>query len=143
MNDRIKKIENYFVGMNVASGYIYITVKFPENWKVFPKINDKFNIQTVKTEDNTGYYFFSTMDNGFDNVFSSIEETVETNLMALIKQELFVAKIKELQAIFEEENIDVLKTLEFKYKKKKTTNSTKVVETNNVEEKEVEECQAV
>jgi hypothetical protein len=139
MNEKIKRIENYFVGMNVASGYIYITVRFPEGWKVSPKIEEKYNVKAVKTEDETGYYFFSEMSNGFDNVFASIEESIDTNLMAVIKQEMFVRKLKELQAIFEEESIDVLKTLEFKYKKKRSKKTQDDEE--NIGKKEEMECQ--
>lgn len=139
MNEKIKRIENYFVGMNVASGYIYITVRFPENWKVSSKIEEKYNVKAVKTEDETGYYFFSEMSNGFDNVFAAIEESIDINLMAALKQEMFVRKLKELQAIFEEETIETLKTLEFKYKKKKPKKIQENEELN--EEKEVVECQ--
>jgi hypothetical protein len=77
------------------------------------------------------------MENGFDNVFSAIQDTIEMNQMALLKQELFMKKVKELQVLFEDEPLDVLETIEFKYKKKK------IKKTEKVEEKEVEECQAV
>lgn len=137
INEKIKELNGYFLGMNVAEGFIYITVRFPEEWKISSRINEKYDVRTVKTENGLGYYFYTSMDVGFDNVFGAIEDTIEFNEMALQKQELFMAKIQELQLIFEDEPLDVLKTIEFKYKKKR---NKKVVEEN--EEKEVEPCQA-
>lgn len=137
INEKIKELNGYFLGMNVAEGFIYITVRFPEEWKISSRINEKYDVKTVKTEDNLGYYFFTSMDVGFENVFGAIEDTIEFNEMAILKQELFLIKIQELQTIFEDEPIDVLKTIEFKYKKKK---GRKITDEN--EEKEVETCQA-
>lgn len=138
INEKIKELNGYFLGMNVAEGFIYITVRFPEEWKISSRINEKYDVKTVKTENGLGYYFYTSMDVGFDNVFRAIEDTIEFNEMALQKQELFMIKIQELQAIFEDEPLDVLKTIEFKYKKKR---SKKIVE--EIEEKEVEPCQAI
>ena len=137
ISEKIKELNGYFFGMNVAEGYIYITVYFPEEWKISNKINEKYGVKTVKTENGVGYYYYTTMDIGFDNVFSAIQDTIEMNQMAVIKQELFMKKVKELQILFEDEPIDVLETIEFKYKKKKNKKVEKI------EEKEVEECQAV
>ena len=62
--------------------------------------------------------------------------------MAGIKKALFLEKVSELQRIFEEEPLDVLQTIEFKYKKKKPKNLKKN-ETDNIEnEEEVAVCQA-
>lgn len=136
INEKIKNLNGYFLGMNVAEGFIYITVRFPEEWKISQRINEKYDVKTVKTENDMGYYFFTSMDVGFENVFGAIEDTIEFNEMAILKQELFLTKIQELQTIFEDEPIDVLETIEFKYKKRR---NKKTNDTN--EEKEVEQCQ--
>ena len=136
LNDKIKKLNGYFLGMNVAEGFIYITVKFPEEWKISSRINEKYDVKAVRTENELGYYFFTSMDVGFDNVFNAIEDTIEFNEMAILKQELFMVKIKELQLLFEEEPIDVLETIEFKVKKKKNKKANE-----KIEQKEGETCQ--
>ena len=74
------------------------------------------------------------MDVGFEKLFEAIEDTISFNQVALLKQQLFMEKIKELQILFEDEPLDVLETIEFKYKKRKGKK-------NDIKEKEEELCQ--
>ncbi len=134
INEKIKNIGEYFLGMNVAEGFIYITVKFPDGWKVSNRLEEKYDVKAIRTENEMGYYFFTSMDVGFEKIFEAIEDTISFNEVALLKQTLFMEKIKELQILFEDEPLDVLETIEFKYKKRKGRK-------NEVKEKEVEICQ--
>lgn len=134
INEKIKNIGEYFLGMNVAEGFIYITVKFPDGWKVSNRLEEKYDVKAIRTENEMGYYFFTSMDVGFEKIFEAIEDTISFNEVALLKQTLFMEKIKELQILFEDEPLDVLETIEFKYKKRKGRK-------NEVKEKEVEVCQ--
>ena len=134
INEKIKNIGEYFLGMNVAEGFIYITVKFPDGWKVSNRLEEKYDVKAIKTENEMGYYFFTSMDVGFEKIFEAIEDTISFNEVALLKQTLFMEKIKELQILFEDEPLEVLETIEFKYKKRKGRK-------NEVKEKEVETCQ--
>ena len=133
INEKIKNIGDYFLGMNVAEGFIYITVKFPDGWKISNRLEEKYDVKAIKTENEIGYYFFTSMDVGFEKIFDAIEDTISFNEVAILKQELFIEKIKELQTLFENEPLDILETIEFKYKKKKKRNENK--------EKEEEICQ--
>ena len=135
INEKIKNISEYFLGMNVADGFIYITVQFPEGWKISNRLEEKFDVKAILTENGLGYYFFTSMMVGFEKLFDAIEDTISFNKVAAIKQQMFLEKIKELQIIFEDEPIEVLETIEFKYKKKRTKKK------NENEEKEVESCQ--
>ena len=135
INEKIKNIGEYFLGMNVAEGFIYITVRFPDGWKVSNRLEEKYDVKAIRTENEMGYYFFTSMDVGFEKIFEAIEDTISFNEVALLKQQLFMEKIKELQILFEDEPIEVLETIEFKYKKRK--NGKK----NENKEKEVETCQ--
>lgn len=134
INEKIKNIGEYFLGMNVAEGFIYITVRFPDGWKVSNRLEEKYDVKAIRTENEMGYYFFTSMDIGFEKIFEAIEDTISFNEVALLKQQLFMEKIKELQILFEDEPLDVLETIEFKYKKRKGRK-------NEVKEKEVETCQ--
>ena len=120
--------------MNVAEGFIYITVCFPDGWKVSNRLEEKYDVKAIKTENEIGYYFFTSMDVGFEKLFEAIEDTISFNQVALLKQQLFMEKIKELQILFEDEPLDVLETIEFKYKKRKGKK-------NDIKEKEEELCQ--
>ena len=142
LNDKIAKLGSRFKKMNIAEGIIFLTVNFPQDWKINDKILEKHNVKVMPTEDYEGYYFAATLDVGIDSIFNAIDDTITFNEVAGIKKALFLEKVTELQRIFEEEPLDVLQTIEFKYKKKKPKNLKKN-EMDNVEnEEEVVVCQA-
>lgn len=136
MNDRIKKLGNYFQKMNIAEGIVFITVNFPKDWKISSKITEKYNVKVMNTEDGKGFYFATQIENGFEKIFDAIEETINFNEVAGIKRALFIEKIKELQDIFEEEPLDVLQTIEFKLRKKRPS-TTKREKNNEIKESEL------
>ena len=164
IKERIEKLGSYFVSMNLSAenGIIYVLVNFPKSWGCSEVTEYNFNVKSVK-DDAPGYvYFFADMEVGFDKIFDAIEYNITFNQDAEAKVNLLKEKIEELKDIFENEDIDTLKTLEFKLKKKKNTkikkkstnekngcveSCTKSIEnSNNYEEvqeeiKEIEECE--
>ena len=54
-----------------------------------------------------------------EKVFELIDETIEYNKDIEAKSELFKQKIDEMRKIFLEEDLQTLRTMEFKMKKKK------------------------
>lgn len=139
LNDKIAKLGSRFKKMNIAEGIIFLTVNFPRDWKINDKILEKYEVKVMPTEDYEGYYFAATLDIGIDNIFEAINETITFNEVAGIKKALLIEKVNELQQIFEEEPLDVLQTIEFKYKKK-TPKRPKKLE-GEVSEEEVAVCQ--
>ena len=130
INNRIKKIGNFFQKMNIAEGIIFVSVAFPKEWQMNSSVVEKFGVKIMNAEDGKGYYFATQIENGFTPVFDAIDKIIEFNEVAGIKKALFLDKIKELQNIFEEESLDVLQTIEFKYKKKKISNKKDKNENN-------------
>lgn len=127
IKERIDKLGVYFDSMNLSSenGIIYIRVKFPKGWGCSELTEYNYNTKSVQ-DDMPGYfYFFANIEVGFDKVFDAIEYNIRFNEEAQAKVNLLREKIEELKSIFENEDIDVLKTLEFKYKKKKVKNTIK------------------
>ena len=149
VNEHISKLGGYFRKMNIAEGIIFVTVAFPDGWKINTKISEKYDVKVMATEDHVGFYFATELSNGFDNLFNAIHDTITFNEVAGIKKALFIEKVNELQKLFEEEPLDVLETIEFKFshKKKSTGKRTKktemvdVIENNEV--KNEEPCPAV
>ena len=121
INQRIKNIQEYFIGMKVENvegeTYIYVNVKFPPKWVIDKKeILDSFGV-TVGI-DNGEHYFITDMSSGFDIIFDAIDKLFEN---------------KEI-------SLESLKTLEFKYKQpKKKVQSSKKEEENNKEVEASEE----
>lgn len=136
ITERIETIREYFHSMNVAAenGIIYVLVQFPKGWGCSEVTEHNFNVKAVRDENPEFYYFFANLSVGFDKVFDAIEYNIQFNLEAQAKVNLLRSKIDELRDIFEKEDIDTLKTLEFKYKQKKTrTPKTKKQEKENTQ----------
>ena len=136
ITERIETIREYFHSMNVAAenGIIYVLVQFPKGWGCSEVTEHNFNVKVARDENPEFYYFFANLAMGFDKVFDAIEYNIQFNLEAQAKVNLLRSKIDELRDIFEKEDIDTLKTLEFKYKQKKTrTPKTKKQEKENTQ----------
>ena len=126
IKERIEKLGQYFISMNVAAenGLIYILVQFPKGWGCSEVTEFNFNVKTVRDDNPGWFYFFTSMEIGFDKIFDAIEYNIKFNEEA-----------QELKNIFENEDINVLKTLEFKFKKKTKTikkNKTEPTEKNDI-----------
>jgi hypothetical protein len=106
--------------MNVASenNIIYVRVQFPKGWGCSELTEYNYKVKAVDDEIPGYFYFFADMEIGFDKVFDAIEYNIQFNEEAQAKVSLLREKIEELKNIFETEDINVLKTLEFKLKKK-------------------------
>lgn len=140
INDRIKKINKYFDVMNIASkeGIIYVGVQFPKAWECSDITEDNFNVKVVKDTIPGYFYFFSSLNDNLENIFDAIDFNINFNLDAETKLSLLKEKIEQLKSIFENEDINVLKTIEFKYKKKKkkqlqnnNSNNNNIYDDNN------------
>lgn len=138
IQERINNLGDYFKGMQVSSenGIIYVTVQFQKGWACSEVTEHNFGVKAVQDETPGIFFFFTDMEVGFDKVFDAIEYNIKFNEEAQAKVNLLREKIEELRTIFENEDIDILKTLEFKYKKKspktvktKKNNNKPVIET--------------
>lgn len=140
IKERIERLGMYFHSMNVAAenNIIYVRVQFPKGWGCSELTEYNFNVKSVTDEIPGYFYFFANMEIGFDKIFDAIEFNIQFNEEAQAKVSLLREKIEELKDIFENEDINVLKTLEFKYKKKKPK-SIKVQKAVTEESKEIVE----
>ena len=138
IQERINKLGDYFKGMQVSAenGIIYVTVQFQKGWACSEVTEHNFGVKAVQDEVPGVFYFFTDMEVGFDKVFDAIDYNIHFNEEAQAKVNLLREKIEELRNVFENEDINVSKTLEFKYKKKNTKiskskkeNNTTVIET--------------
>lgn len=122
IKERIEKLGSFFISMNLSAenNIIYVLVNFPKSWGCSEITEHNFNVKHVRNEIPGQFYFFAKMEIGFDKIFDAIEYNIAFNQDAEAKVNLLREKINELKDIFETEDIETLKTLEFKLKKKKT-----------------------
>ena len=148
MQERIAKLGKMFAGLNIGNDgkggqFIYLELVFPKGWGVSGLIKDRFQVNVVKNDAGTGYYFWAPIEAGFDAVFDAADFNVKANEEAQEKKNFLAEKTKELQKLVLEEDMSVLKTLEFKVKRKKTAKkkAEEATETDAVENKEQKEEQ--
>ena len=140
MQERIAKLGKMFAGLNIGNDnngkqFIYLELVFPKGWGVSGLIKEKFDVNVVKNDTGTGFYFWAPIETGFDAVFDAADFNIKANEEAQEKKDFLAEKTRELQKLVLEEDMSVLKTLEFKLKRKKTNAPTKKkVEENAVEE---------
>ena len=125
VQERIAKLGKMFVGFNIGSDnsgnqFVYLELVFPEGWRVSSLIKEKFQVNVVKNDAGNGYYFWAPIETGFDAVFDAADFNINANHEAQEKKDFLAMKIKELQELVYTEDMSVLKTLEFKVKRKKT-----------------------
>ena len=140
IQERINNLGDYFKGMqvNAENGIIYVTVQFHKGWACSEVTEHNFNVKAVQDDMPGLFYFFTDMEVGFDKIFDAIDYNIRFNEEAQAKVNLLREKIEELRTVFESEDIDTLKTLEFKYKKKvKKTSKNK--KDNNETPQEIQE----
>lgn len=125
IQERINKIKDYFIGMNVAENIVYVSVKFPNKWAVSELTEPNFKTNIAPMSNGAGIYFYTELLNGFDVVFDAIEYNINFNQQAEERIALLKQKIDELREIFDREDIETLKTIEFKYKVPKKKNVSK------------------
>ena len=142
MQERIAKLGKMFAGLNIGNDnngkqFIYLELVFPQGWGVTSLIKEKFDVNVVKNDSGTGYYFWAPIETGFDSVFDAADFNIKANQEAQEKKDFLAEKMKELQKLVLEEDMAVLKTLEFKVKRKKVPTTKKKVE--EVKEQETQE----
>ena len=142
MQERIAKLGKMFAGLNIGNDnngkqFIYLELVFPQGWGVTSLIKEKFGVNVVKNDSGTGYYFWAPIETGFDSVFDAADFNIKANQEAQEKKDFLAEKMKELQKLVLEEDMAVLKTLEFKVKRKKAPTTKKKAE--EVKEQETQE----
>lgn len=117
IKDRISSIKQYFRTMQADSNVIYVSVAFPENWKIYDTVEKKYNVVIRPGNDVGEYYFFANMDDGFDVIFDAIEYNIKQMKDGIERAQLLNAKVKELKELFSNKAISVasLRTVTFAY----------------------------
>jgi len=149
IKERIKNIEEYFLGMDVKDGLVSVAVKFPKKWMILEGLDEKYGIVIDECKNTEGspyakeqgsFYFAASLEDGFDVAFNAIDENIAVMKAAEERVELLETKTKELKELFadEENSLEKLKTLEFTFRSElqlpKKRNQKRESDNNNGEE---------
>ncbi len=152
LQDEIKKLGDYFRGIEYFNDALIVKVNFPTRWQVYPSIDG--SIKPAKSEKAIGeYFYYGDMNKvSLDDIFGLIEETIDANKDAELKIQFLNEKVAELKELFKREPYERLSRLKFvieeeikeekpkrKYtRKKKTEEKTVVAEKTIIEDKKDE-----
>jgi len=135
MQERLNGIKEYFRSIELIDGKWVLCVEYKPKWGAYPSDNGKIKVAPDEKVPNIYWYFSDNKNVAIEDIITLIEETIQTNIDAGKKAELFTAKAKELKELFSNVNIPFakLKTLKFVFdenasnvtEKKKSTKKTK------------------
>lgn len=130
LQERIKKIEHYFKGMEIVNDTVIIKVLYGNKWGAYPSQDD--HIKVAKSEElaNQWFYYADYTHTVIDEIFDLIDETIDMNLSAIERLELFNTKNSELRELFVNEPLSKLKTLTFTFHEPKKTKKKKTKKEN-------------
>lgn len=115
LNEQLIRLSSYKINFNIYEGTVIISLEYPKDWTILEIKSD--DIQT--TSENGRQFYWIPLQTDIEKVFELIDETIEYNKDIEAKSELFKQKIDEMRQLFLEEDLQTLKTMEFKIKKKK------------------------
>jgi hypothetical protein len=149
LQDRIKKIAQYFRGIEMTGGLFIVKVQYKEKWAAYPT-QDMETIKVTRSDEEPNVWFYYAQADTVDMemIFDLIEETIEMNESVRLKIELLKSKVEELKVLFDTEPLNKLERLEFtfkpeiaeklkskrRYNKKKKEDIVVATEENNAEE---------
>jgi len=111
----IEKTTNYLNSVRIVKNYVSFDLIFPNSWRLLKKYPD--NLEVLQNEGKDGKIVTSFVvineSEKIDLVETIIDEIVKTNIEREEKEKLFKSKVRELQNIFEKENLENLKGLKF------------------------------
>lgn len=125
LQERIKKNEAYFKGMEIVNNTAIIKVLYGEKWGAYPSADDRIKVAKSEEVPNEWFYYSDYTYTIIDEIFDLIEETIDMNLSAIERLGLFNQKIDELKELFANESLSKLKTLSFHFEEGKPKRNKK------------------
>ena len=135
LQERIQKNERYFRGMEIVNNTVIIKVLYGEKWGAYPSQDETIKVAKSEEIPNEWFYYADYTYTVIDDIFNLIEETIEMNLSAIERLELFNIKMEELKSLFANEPLQKLKTLTFHFDEIKKSKKKKQKK-NNIEKNE-------
>lgn len=112
----------YIQSVRKLKNFLSFDVSFPNTWKLPKKFvqEDKVLEQETTTPNHRLFSFVSEIEEEeVEKTSLNIRSIIKYNLDLEEKQKLFQTKVEELKSIFEKQNLNNLKSLEFEIKKTK------------------------
>ena len=112
----------YLQSVRKLEKYLCFDVQFPKTWKILKKYvnEEKVLQQESKNIEERLFSFISEINEDDVNLtIDNIKNIISYNLELEMKEKLFDDKVNELKNIFEKQNLNSLKNLQFQIPKNK------------------------
>ena len=112
----------YLQSVRKIKTYLTFDVSFPNTWKLHKKFlnEEKVMEQTTTIPNERLFSFVSEItEEDVEKASGNIQNIIKYNLEREEKEKLFDSKVNELKMIFEKQNLNNLKSLQFDIKKSK------------------------
>jgi cysteinyl-tRNA synthetase len=112
----------YLQSVRKLEKYLSFDVQFPKTWKILKKYvnEEKVLQQESKNTEERLFSFISEINEDVVNLtIDNIKNIISYNLELEMKEKLFDDKVNELKNIFEKQNLNSLKNLQFQIPKNK------------------------
>jgi hypothetical protein len=109
----------YLQSVRKIKTYLSFDISFPNTWKLPKKFvnEEKVMEQTTQTPNERLFSFVCEItEDEIETVSSNIHSIIKYNLDREEKEKLFETKVNELKTIFEKQNLNNLKNLQFDIK---------------------------
>lgn len=115
MYKHIQTLRPYFYSLREIDTNLVLDVKIPLNW-IFEEIVNQYKaIKLIVQDKNDKFILLSLItfssQEGYDTLFACTNEVIKLNKEEEEKKKLFQQKVKELEMLFQNESLDVLKEI--------------------------------
>lgn len=139
IEEHLIKYEIFFRKLIIDSGFYKVTMAFPKNFLIIKPVKQIIKIegdgQDEKNKEFVKYLLSVPLNEGnIDDIFLYIDELISYNETLKEKKEIFKEKIKDLEKIFIENDIEDLRNLEIKINKVKRKSKKQIASISKKEE---------
>ena len=115
----MNSLRPYFKAIEMYNEALIVRVAYPSNWQAYGSADERIKVTPSEIDPNETYYFGSSDNTSYDEMFDLIEETIRANNEINLKLKLLHEKGEELKELFSTTPYEDLLTLEFVINSKK------------------------
>jgi hypothetical protein len=111
----IEKLGKYLHSVRILKNYVSFDLTFPTSWILLKNYPESLEVMQNEGKDGLQITSFVIINDRekIDKLENIVDEIIKTNIEREEKEKLFKSKVRELQNIFEKENLENLKGLKF------------------------------
>ena len=126
--DFLETLKNNLKSVRIIKDHVSFDLNFPNKW-IIPNEYKEVQEVSILNGNDGAYSFVSKLDKGsIDTLETTINDIITFNIDREEKENLFRNKVQELKSIFDNENINELRSLKFEF------NEFNVIENGEVKE---------